>query len=90
MLTTDDDSLAEKTRFLRDHAMSPAKRYWHTEVGFNYRITNLQAAVGVAQMERIEEFIQRKRWIAQTYNDGLCGVRGVVLPPEAAWAKSVY
>ena len=90
MLTTDDDALAEKVRFLRDHAMSPVKRYWHTEIGYNYRITNLQAAVGVAQMERIEEFIARKRWIAQTYNDGLRGVRGITLPPEASWAKSVY
>jgi perosamine synthetase len=90
ILTTDDDALADKTRFLRDHAMSPVKRYWHTEVGYNYRITNLQAAVGVAQMERIDEFIERKRWIAQTYNEGLRGVPGVVLPPEAAWAKSVY
>jgi perosamine synthetase len=90
MLTTNDDALAERLRFLRDHAMSPDKRYWHTEVGYNYRITNLQAAVGVAQMERIDEFITRKRWIAQVYNDELRSVPGVVLPPEAAWAKSVY
>jgi perosamine synthetase len=90
MLTTDDNALNERMRFLRDHAMSTEKRYWHTEMGYNYRITNLQAAVGVAQMERIEEFIQRKRWIAQEYNEGLKGVPGIILPPEAAWAKSVY
>ena len=90
MLTTDDDALAEKARYLRDHAMSPEKRYWHTEVGFNYRMTNLQAALGVAQMERIEEFIDRKRQIAQTYNQLLGDIPGVILPPEAPWAKSVY
>ena len=90
MLTTDDDGLAEHARFLRDHAMSPEKRYWHTEVGYNYRITNLQAAVGVAQMERIDEFIQRKRWIAQAYNDYLHNIPGIILPPEASWARSVY
>jgi perosamine synthetase len=61
LLTTDDDALDEKVRFLRDHAMSPEKRYWHTEIGYNYRMTNLQAALGVAQMERIEEFIAKKR-----------------------------
>ncbi len=90
LLTTDEDALAEKVRFLRDHAMSPEKRYWHTEVGFNYRMTNLQAALGVAQMERIEEFIARKRWIAESYNQGLREVASVTLPPEAPWATSVY
>ncbi|MBU4224664.1 MAG: DegT/DnrJ/EryC1/StrS family aminotransferase [Chloroflexi bacterium] len=90
LLTTDEDALAEKVRFLRDHAMSPEKRYWHTEVGFNYRMTNLQAALGVAQMERIEEFIARKRWIAESYNQGLREVAAIRLPPEAPWATSVY
>ncbi len=90
VLTTDDDALDEKLRFLRDHAMSPEKRYWHTEVGFNYRMTNLQAAVGVAQMERIEEFIERKRHIAAAYNQGLENVPFVRTPPEEAWATSVY
>ena len=90
MLTTDDDNLAERTRFLRDHAMSPNKRYWHTEIGFNYRMTNIQAAMGVAQMEKIEEYVERKRKIARTYNAALQGIPGISLPPEAAWATSVY
>ncbi len=68
MLTTDDGALAARCRMLRDHAMPPQKRYWHEEVGFNYRMTNLQAAVGVAQMERIDEFIRRKRRIAELYD----------------------
>jgi perosamine synthetase len=67
MIVTDDAELAERLRFLRDHAMSPQKRYWHTEVGYNYRMTNLQAAVGVAQMERVEELLARKKHIAERY-----------------------
>jgi perosamine synthetase len=90
MLTTNDAQLAERARFLRDHAMSPERRYWHTEVGYNYRMTNIQAALGLAQMERIEVFIEHKRWLAQRYNQLLADVPGIVLPPEASWAKSVY
>ena len=90
MITTDDDVLAERARFLRDHAMSPNKRYWHTEIGFNYRMTNIQAAMGVAQMEKIEEYVERKRKIASSYNQALQGIPGISLPPEAAWATSVY
>jgi len=70
--------------------MSPNKRYWHTEIGFNYRMTNIQAAMGVAQMEKIEEYVERKRQIANLYNQALQGIAGVSLPPEAAWATSVY
>ena len=55
MLTTNDHITFEKARYLRDHAMDQHKRYWHTMVGFNYRMTNLQAAVGLAQMERIDK-----------------------------------
>jgi perosamine synthetase len=73
MLTTDDDALAARCRMLRDHAMPPDRRYWHDEVGFNYRMTNLQAAVGVAQMERIDSFIRRKREIAVRYREELAG-----------------
>jgi perosamine synthetase len=90
VLTTDDDLLNEKVRFLRDHAMSPEKRYWHTEIGFNYRMTNMQAALGVAQMERIEEFIARKRWIASLYDQGLQDISTLKFSPEAPWATSVY
>jgi perosamine synthetase len=90
MLTTNDEKLARKARFLHDHAMSPEKRYWHTVVGYNYRLTNIQAAIGVAQMERIEEFIARKRHIAALYNQLLAGTRGIILPPAAEWATSVY
>lgn len=90
MLTTDDDEFAEKARWLRDHGMSPTERYWHPVIGFNYRLTNIQAALGVAQMERIEDFIARKRAMAAFYNDLLKNIPGVTLPPEESWAKNVF
>lgn len=90
MIVTDDAELAERLRFLRDHAMSPQKRYWHTELGYNYRMTNMQAAVGVAQMGRVEQLIARKNHITQKYNKGLSDFKAVTLPPHASWATSVY
>jgi perosamine synthetase len=90
MVVTDDQELAQRATFLKDHAMSSVKRYWHPEIGFNYRLTNLQAALGVAQMERIDEVIRIKRQHAAYYNALLANVPGLTLPPEAPWALSVY
>jgi perosamine synthetase len=90
MLVTDNRSVAEKARMLRDHGMSQKKKYWHPRIGFNYRMTNLQAALGVAQMERIERIIQLKARNQQLYRSLLLGAPGVSFPPEAPWAKSVY
>jgi perosamine synthetase len=90
MLTTDDDALADRCRMLRDHAMPPHRRYWHDEVGFNYRMTNLQAAVGVAQMERIERFLQRKREIAARYRQELAGISGITFAAELPGYTNVY
>jgi perosamine synthetase len=90
MLTTDDAKLAARCRMLRDHAMPPQQRYWHEEVGFNYRMTNLQAAVGVAQMERIDAFIRRKRRIAELYSAALCDLPGVTLPQERDGCTNVF
>lgn len=66
-LTTDSDETAARARFLRDHGMSKERRYWHTEVGYNYRMTNLQAALGVAQLARIGSFISDRDRILETY-----------------------
>ena len=60
MIIFRDPEYAEKARILRDHGMSKEKRYWHTKVGHNYRLTNLQAAIGVAQMEKIQYIIDKK------------------------------
>jgi perosamine synthetase len=90
MCLTNDEDLARKMRMLRDHGMDIKRRYWHDVVGFNYRMTNLQAALGVAQLEKIDNFIQRKRKIAKIYASFLENVQGIVLHPEMPWAKNVY
>ena len=90
MVTTDDEDLYEQLRNLRDHAMSKEKRYWHESVGFNYRMTNLQAALGVAQLERIEELLNRKREIFFAYRELLAVNKRLRLNKEAVWAKNVY
>ena len=90
MCLTNDEELAEKMKTLRDHGMDPKKRYWHNVIGFNYRMTNLQAALGVAQLSKIEEFIEKKRRIARLYAEGLSSIEGITLHPEMPWAKCVY
>lgn len=90
MVVTNQASLAEKMRTLRNHGTSPMRRYWHPVVGYNYRLTNLQAAVGVAQMEKVDAILSAKQRVAQTYNEGLREVPGIRLPPDAPWAHNVY
>ena len=90
MIVTDDDEIASKARILRDHGMSPQKRYWHIELGFNYRMTNLQAAVGVAQMRKFDWIIQRKKIIADWYITNIDEVNGLTLPPNKPWADNVF
>jgi perosamine synthetase len=90
MITTNDEKLYEIAKYLRDHAMSKEKRYWHTEIGYNYRMTNVQAALGLAQLERINEIIQKKREIFRWYKEGLKDLKEVKLNPEKEWAKNVY
>jgi perosamine synthetase len=89
-LTTDNPDLFARAKRLRDHAMSPSKRYWHTEVGYNYRMTNLQAALGVAQMDRIDEFIEKRRQIMRWYREELQGISGLRLNQDRPGSKSVY
>jgi len=90
MVLTDNAEWDERARQLRDHGMSKQKRYWHPEIGYNYRLTNVQAAIGVAQMERIDDILARKRQNAALYNELLKDVPGITLPPEAPWAENVY
>lgn len=90
MCLTDNDELAERMRILRDHGMNPNKKYWHDVIGFNYRMTNMQAAVGVAQLEKIEKIIDIKRSNVVLYNHFLKHVNGITLPVEEKWARSVY
>lgn len=90
MVVTDNADIAERARALKDLAHSRDKRFLHTDIGFNYRMTNLQAAIGLAQFERIEELVDRRRAHAHLYNSLLKDVEGVRLPPEKRWAKNVY
>jgi perosamine synthetase len=78
----------EKARVLRDHGMSPHRRYWHEQVGFNYRMTNMQAAIGVAQLENINRFVDKKRWLAATYERELEGIDKLCLPREPPCSNS--
>lgn len=90
MVVTNDPRLADKARRLKDLAHSPGRRFLHTELGYNYRMTNLQAALGVAQLKKIDSHIHKKRWMAQKYEKGLKNISGLRLPIEKPWAKSVY
>lgn len=90
MVTTNNMELFEKMTLLRDHGMTRDKRYWHEVAGFNYRLTNLQAAIGLAQMEKIDKVLARRAEIAERYNRQLADVEGVVLPPGKPWAKNIY
>jgi perosamine synthetase len=71
MITTDDEDFYHKARYLRDHAMSKDVRYWHTEVGYNYRMTNIQAALGLAQLEQIDDFIAQRSDLLAYYKRAL-------------------
>lgn len=90
MLVTDDEALAAKAKYLTTQAKDDAIEYVHHEVGYNYRLTNLQAAMGVAQFERLPAHIDAKRRIAHTYAAALGAVPGVETMREAAWARSVF
>lgn len=90
MILTDDEALAKKARAYRDLCFQPSRRFYHEYLGNQYRLTNMQAALGVAQMERIDEIIAKKRWMAQEYTKRLQKVADIQLPVEEPWAKNVY
>ncbi len=90
MVLTDDPQLAEKARSLRNLCFRPERRFHHEDVGYNFRLTNIQAALGLAQLERIGEIVARKRWMGHEYTRRLKDVQGLQLPVEEPWARSVY
>lgn len=90
MLVTDDIRLAEKARSLRNLTFQPNRRFYHDELGFNFRLTNLQAALGLAQLGRMDQIIAKKRWIAQEYTRRFKNLPLVQLPVEESWARNIY
>ena len=91
MVVTDNSDLAEYCLSLRNLCFKPGRRFVHDELGFNYRMTNLQAALGVAQLERLDEFVQRKRKIGKFYNEQLSGLTELELPPvNTTYSENIY
>ncbi len=90
MVLTDDGALAERLRLLRNLCFKPGARFQHDTLGFNFRMTNLQAALGLAQTERVDETIKRKREVGAEYTRRLGDVPNIKLPVEESWARNVY
>jgi perosamine synthetase len=91
MVLTDDDHLAEECRKLRNLCFEPKRRFVHKRLGWNLRMTNLQAALGLAQLERLDEFIKKKRWIGQMYKEMLADFPGIQLPlTRTDYAENIY
>jgi perosamine synthetase len=90
MVTTSDDGLAARMRSLRNLAYGKEQRLVHDAIGFNFRMTGYQAAMGIAQLERIDSTLEAKRLLAATYDELLKDVPGIRRPLEAPWARHVY
>src|SRR6266516_2224519 len=90
MVLTKRADHAERARSLRNLCFRKDRRFYHTELGHNYRLTNMQAAIGLSQVEQIEEHIKRKRWMGQAYTERLRHLPQIALPAEESWAKNVY
>lgn len=89
MLLTDDPHLAERCRSLRNLCFQP-RRFYHEELGHNFRITNMQAAIGVGQLEHISSTLERKRAIGKYYNEAFADLNVVTLPAVRSWARTNY
>lgn len=90
MITTNSRELANKMALLKGQGMDPVRRFWHEVVGYNYRMTNIQAAIGLGQLEHIDWHIGNRLRIAKLYRKYLAPAKNLELPVEKPWAKSVY
>jgi perosamine synthetase len=91
MIVTDSEALAERCRGLRNLCFQAERRFVHEELGWNFRMTNLQAALGLAQLERLDGFVERKRRMGRRYGELLAGLQGIELPPaEMPYARNIY
>ncbi|MHB8405664.1 MAG: DegT/DnrJ/EryC1/StrS family aminotransferase [Gammaproteobacteria bacterium] len=89
MVVTNQPEFHERVRFYKDHAMDPKRRYWHPEVGFNYRMTNLQAAIGCAQLKRFDELLSWRKQIIAYYRDEFRDIEEITFNPSKDWADPV-
>ena len=90
MIVTNDDGLAKQMRFLKNQGMGNENRYWHPVVGYNYRMTNVAAAIGLAQLEKIESQIQGRSEVACWYREHLQQCPGMLWQSEKEWSKRVW
>ncbi|MDR9779620.1 DegT/DnrJ/EryC1/StrS family aminotransferase [Rhizobium redzepovicii] len=91
MIVTDSDAIADRCRGLRNLCFLPARRFVHEELGWNMRMTNMQAALGCAQLERLPEFVERKRAMGSLYTELLQDLPGIQLPlAETSYARNIY
>jgi len=90
MIVTDNETWARKAKYLTTQAKDDVVEYIHNEIGYNYRLTNIQAAMGCAQLEQLDDYVAAKRRIAAYYTEHLANVPGIELPREAEWASSIF
>lgn len=90
MVTTNNPKIAERIEFLRNHAFDPQQHFWHKFLGYGYKMTSLQAAVGVAQTERFEEMVEKRRKNTKLYTKRLSSVRGLILAKEQPGTKNIF
>jgi len=90
MVLANSEAHADRLRSLRNLCFQKERRFYHTALGHNFRMTNIQAALGLAQVENVESAIQHKRWMGQAYTARLSQFKNLQLPVEEPWAKNVY
>lgn len=90
MITTNDRRIAERAKSLKSLAFGDSEKFMHKDIGYNYRMTNLQAALGCAQLEYIEDIIERKRKLAHHYSERFSSMKNLQLPVEKEYARNVY
>lgn len=91
MLVTNREDIYRRSLFLRDHGRKPGdKMFWNTEVAYKYKLTSMQAALGLAQLERIDELVERKRQIFSWYQEKLGNIEGIILNYEAPDTRNTY
>lgn len=90
MVVTNDHEMTSQMQLLKNHGMDPQQRYWHPIIGYNYRMTNIAAAIGLAQLEQVEWQLQRRREVTSWYREYLQDAPGIRWQCEQAWARHVW